>query len=118
MNFHFDRCHGGNNTGFHYDTPTLPNTPVIYITPVLTGISFFVGETPSSQHIAVSNGTWYNYPTSFTYQWYDSSTPISGATNSVYMLQTTDKTFTLSCKVTAINTNGTNYVYSNGILIN
>ena len=62
--------------------------------------------------MTVSNGTWSNSPTSYSYQWQDcnstggSCTAISGATGSTYLLEGSDAGHTIRAQVTATNSGG------------
>lgn len=70
--------------------------------PAITGTTL-VGST-----LTCSTGTWTGFfvPT-FTYQWFRNATPISGATNNTYLTQSpADIGQTITCSVTATNSNG------------
>jgi hypothetical protein len=85
---------------------TMP-IPINSVAPAVTGTS------QSGQVLTTTSGTW-NTATSYTYQWMqNSTTPITGATNNTYTIQTTDIGSTLSCNVTAINTYGSMTASSN-----
>src|SRR5208283_4985581 len=72
-----------------------------------------VGET-----LSCSTGSWNGAPTpTYTYQWLREGTPIGGATKPTYSVQGEDRTHTLSCKVTATNSEGEGKAESNGIHI-
>ncbi len=49
------------------------------------------------------SGTWAAGATGYTYQWYDESTPIAGATNATYTLTTSDVDHTVDVVVAAYN---------------
>lgn len=51
-------------------------------------------------------GVWENEPTSFTYQWKNAGSNISGATNKTYAIQAGDSGDALTVAVTAINSAG------------
>ena len=72
------------------------------VSPVISGTPQ-VGST-----LTASNGTWTNSPTGYTYQWeyYDTTTNISGATSSSYTPVTGDISHTLAVLVTATNGSG------------
>lgn len=72
------------------------------------------GTATSGSTLTTTNGTWTNSPTSFTYQWTraDTSTSISGATASTYVLTATDVGHTITVSVTATNASGSTPVTS------
>ena len=78
-----------------------PPAPVNTVPPALSYVYRFEGET-----VTTDDGTWDNTPTSFTYQWYRDSTPISGETLNQYSLGAADVDTYVSCEVTAINAGG------------
>jgi hypothetical protein len=86
--------------------PVLPAAPAKGIAPVISG-------TPQQgSTLSVSNGTWSNDPTSFSYAWQDcdssgnNCTAIAGATSSSYTLQASDVGRYPSATVTAVNAGG------------
>lgn len=74
--------------------------PVNLVAPVISGNDLFDGS-----NLSVSNGTWSNSPTSYTYQWYRSGVLIPGATNNTYTKTSTDAEYGvyLYCEVKAYN---------------
>jgi len=56
--------------------------------------------------LTCSTGSWTNSPTSYSYQWYNVGSPISGETNSTYVLRGADIGVAVTCKVIATNTGG------------
>lgn len=74
------------------------------------------GQPAVGQVLTCGTGTWSNTPSSYTYQWYDQTlsgaTPISGATSSTYIPQTSDVGDQLYCQVTASNLSGSGQVNS------
>ena len=78
-----------------------PPAPVNTTPPALTYGYRYEGE-----RVKTDDGTWDNSPTSFTYQWYRDTTPISGETLSQYILTSADVDKYVSCEVTAINAGG------------
>ena len=78
-----------------------PPEPENIAPPVILGSSL-VGSVLS----VVSNGTWYNSPTSFTYQWYSGATPIPSQTSNSYTTVTGDIGSAITCQVVAINARG------------
>ncbi len=75
--------------------------PVNTVAPALDDTSPGVGDT-----INVTNGTWTNTPTSYTYQWFRDASSIGGATASSYLVDAADIGAVLTCKVTAHNAGG------------
>ncbi|MEI9966590.1 MAG: hypothetical protein WDN67_03045 [Candidatus Moraniibacteriota bacterium] len=74
--------------------------PVNTALPLITGTPL-VGET-----LSVSNGTWTNTPTSYTYQWKRDGEDIDGETENTYVLTEDDFNAMISCVVTATNAEG------------
>lgn len=89
-----------------------PVAPVNTVPPALDGKFRFEGET-----VTTDDGTWDNNPTSFTYQWYRDTTPISGETSNEYILAAADVDKYISCEVTAINAGGSATEPSDAIYI-
>ena len=87
--------------------PVLPAVPANTKLPAIS-------PTPPQQGatVGVSNGTWSNNPTNFTYVWEDCTSSgsgcsaISGATSSTYTPQASDVTHYLVAVVTASNAGG------------
>jgi hypothetical protein len=100
------RRRGGRGVAF---TPPVPIPPVNTVAPVASGTAR-VGNT-----LSVTNGTWTNSPTSYTYQWYSGANPISGAASSTYLLVSGDVGANINCTVTATNSDGFNVSTSNTI---
>ena len=94
------------NNGWANLTPIL--TPISNTAPVVGG-STTVGGVAN-----VTNGTWNNSPTSYTYQWYANSTVISAnGTANTFTITSTQNGANLSCGVTAINALGSATANSN-----
>lgn len=80
--------------------------------PTLTTAPTITGTAKVGQTLSASTGAWSGSPTSYAYQWKrcDSTgancLPISGATNSSYLLQSADAGSTLRVTVTAKNLGG------------
>jgi len=88
----------------------LGNQPVNTITPVITGVAQR-GETLTS-----TTGTWTGTGTiSFAYQWKRDNTNISGATSSTYVLVAADDNTSITCVVSATDSEGTGTATSNAI---
>jgi hypothetical protein len=92
--------------------PVLPPAPANGKAPAITG-------TPQQgDTLSVSNGTWSNGPTGFSYAWEECTTsancsPIPGATSNSYTLSTADIGFTIVCVVTANGPGGSTSATSN-----
>jgi hypothetical protein len=93
-------------------TAVPPPAPVNTVPPALDGKFRFEGEL-----VSTNDGTWDNSPTSFTYQWYRDSTPISGETTNEYVLAAADADKYVSCEVTAINAGGSATAPSDAIYV-
>lgn len=75
----------------------------------------------SGDVVSATTGTWTNTPTSYSYQWMDEDTPISGATSSTYTLASSDLDHTVDVVVTATNGGGTSAPApsaSSGVVVN
>jgi acetyl esterase/lipase len=88
--------------------------PANTVAPVASGTPG-VGNT-----LSVTNGTWTNSPSSFSYQWLqdDGINPliqIPGAVSSTYVQQSTDVAYSLRCTVTATNASGSASADSNDV---
>lgn len=84
-------------------------SPVNTVAPVVSG------STIEGQTLSVSNGTWTNSPTGYTYQWKRDGVVVVGATASTYLLGSGDVGSLISCAVTASNGSGSNTAPSNSI---
>lgn len=74
--------------------------PVNSVLPVISG-------TPQmGQTLSVTNGTWSNSPTSYTYQWKRAGVDIGGATANTYASVSADMGTVITCTVTATNAGG------------
>jgi hypothetical protein len=86
--------------------------PVNLTAPVASGAAT-VGSV-----LTVTNGTWSNFPSSYTYQWRRGAANIAGATAATYTLVAADSTTTVTCRVTAHNGAGASaFAASNGISV-
>jgi len=85
-------------------------TPVNTVAPVVSGTAVV------SQTLSITNGTWSNSPTSFSYQWKRGATNI-GTNSSTYTLVAADagNTSNITCVVTATNSAGSANATSNQI---
>lgn len=93
-----------------------PNFPVSTQSPSISGNNN-VGQT-----LTVSNGSWNAdiayAPTSYSYQWKKDGANISGATNSTYIILSSDSGSSISATVTATNSRGVTISNStNSILV-
>lgn len=80
---------------------TVPQPPALSVAPAISG-------TPKNgQTLTVSNGTWLNTPTSYTYMWFRNGAVIGGATSQTYVLVGADINDMIVAQVTAINASGT-----------
>jgi hypothetical protein len=80
--------------------------PVVSAVPSNTVAPSVSGSTTQGSTLTVSNGTWTNSPTSYTYQWKRAGTNISGATSGTYVLVSADLGANITCTVTASNAFG------------
>jgi hypothetical protein len=86
---------------------TLP--PANTVAPVASGTLVH----PST--LTVTNGTWDNNPSTYTYQWLRAGAPIFNATATTYVTAAADVSFLISCRVTAYNGNGNGQATSNSL---
>ncbi len=86
--------------------------PVKIVPPSITG-------TPSpGDKLSCSTGTWTNSPTKYSFTWSRAGTPIGGAAQSTYTVQSSDDGSTLTCTVTASNAAGAGSpATSQGVLV-
>jgi hypothetical protein len=89
-------------------SPLDPNTPPwLQPVPSNTALPVVTGASPPvvGTVLSCSTGTW-NFAQSFAYQWLRAGSPIAGATSKTYTTVTADKTFAISCMVTATSAKG------------
>jgi hypothetical protein len=80
-------------------TPVAPPAP-----PINTALPVISGTPTFGSELTTTNGSWDNDPTTYTYQWTNSSTgDIFGATTNAYALQTSDVGDDITVTVTAAN---------------
>jgi hypothetical protein len=84
-----------------------------FLPPVNTSAPVVSGTATVGSTLTTTVGNWTYVPTSYTYQWRRGATDIVGATASTNVIATPDKTFTLSCLVTANNAAGSTSMASN-----
>jgi hypothetical protein len=89
--------------------PVLDLAPVNTVAPVLSGTAT-VGQT-----LSVTNGTWTNPPTSYSYDWRRNGTSIGAANQNTYGLTVTDNGANITCVVTATNSGGSVSASSNSL---
>lgn len=87
-----------------------PAAPTNTIPPAISGTAR-VGET-----LTVTNGTWEGHPApTYSRQWRRGATDIAGATGTTYTLVEADVGQTITCVVTATNSEGSNTATSNEV---
>ena len=103
----------------YLDSQYLPAPPVNISAPAITGTF------QPAFYITCSNGTWTGYPTpSYERVWEYSTNGGTtwnlfspSETGTQYLVQSGDVGRLIRCKVTALNSQGTDFVYSNSVLI-
>jgi hypothetical protein len=80
--------------------PVLPLAPTNSVLPAITG------NPGQFRDLTVSNGTWANTPSGYTYQWRRDGVDISGQTASTHTIVAADVGHSLDCVVTATNAGG------------
>ncbi len=96
-----------NGAGTSVTAVTVPPTqPVMGAILLNTALPTITGTAQVGQTLTASTGTWTNSPTSYAYQWNNEGSPISGATNSTYTLQTSDLGALITVAVTPMNSAG------------
>lgn len=92
--------------------PPIGDAPVLTDPPEITGVGA-VGET-----LTATTGTWESLtPLTYTYRWYQDTTPIIGAINATYIVQSGDYNHGIRCYITARNDVGAVQAVSNNISI-
>ena len=89
-----------NNNAFFSVSGSASLAPVNTVLPVITG------TTTEGQVLSVSDGTWTNSPSGYTYQWLRDGVSIGSATANTYTLQAADVGTRIACTVTASNGSG------------
>lgn len=93
-------------TGVTVNGATLSSASGFY--PVNTVAPVITGATRDTQVLTVSNGTWSNNPTSYSYQWIRGTSTNIGTNTNTYTCVTADIGSTIKCTVTATNGVGSN----------
>lgn len=75
--------------------------PVNSLPPAIMAASLDEGDT-----LTAYEGLWANEPASFSYQWENGGSPISGATSKTYVVQASDASDAITVVVTAANSAG------------
>jgi len=95
---------------YHLDEFTLvevrDSSPEPSVSPAISGTTT-VGST-----LTVSNGTWTDSPTGYTYQWLRDGAEIASAAASTYLLTVSDTGALIGCQVTATNASGSTVTYA------
>jgi hypothetical protein len=93
-------------------SPLDPNTPPwAQPAPTNTTPPAITGTAAVGNVLTCNKGVW-SFAASYAYQWKRGGTNIAGATSATYTVVTADKTFALTCTVTATNTKGSTPVTS------
>lgn len=103
----------GSASAISSNSISVTSAPVNSVAPAITG-SAVIGNT-----LTCSTGTWYAGPSAtYTYQWSRGGSPISEATNNTYTtVDPDDADTTITCRVTATNSEGSEYQDSDSITI-
>lgn len=88
-----------------------PNAPANTTAPAVTPTTGPVGTSYTT-----TNGTWTNSPTGYTYQWYNNSGSIAGATAASYTAVAGD-VGSIYAAVTATNASGSGTAASNAVTV-
>lgn len=79
---------------------------LIALLPVNSALPAITGTVQEGQILSVSNGSWSNNPTSYSYQWRRGGVAIAGSINASRTLTSADVGAAMSCVVTATNAAG------------
>jgi Bacterial Ig-like domain (group 3) len=107
------------NSGGHASVASAGIGPVLPPAPVSSKAPAITGTAQQGDTLSVSNGTWNNNPSAYTYAWEGcnsagkSCVPIGGATLSSYTLSAADIGDTIVCIVTARGLGGSTAATSN-----
>jgi 6-phosphogluconolactonase (cycloisomerase 2 family) len=89
-------------------TATSAFTYTVVARPVsLSAPTIVVSAAKVNATLTCKTGSWLNDPSSFSYLWERDGTPIAGATEATYTVQSTDEGTTLTCVGSASNVGGT-----------
>jgi hypothetical protein len=87
-------------------SPLDPNTPMWnQPAPINNTLPAITGTAAVGNVLTCSTGEW-SFAKTYAYQWKRGGTNIGGGTSASYTVVTADKTFALTCTVTAINQKG------------
>lgn len=90
-----------------------PEVHVAGAPPVVTALPSVVGTPDVGEALTCATGKWGGAPApTFTYRWLVDGTEVPSATSSTYLVPHTDLGRTISCVVTATNTEGAAFAYS------
>jgi hypothetical protein len=98
------------------ETPVILRAPAV-LYPVNIVAPVISGSTGVGDVLTTTNGSWNNSPTSYLYQWYRDGNAIALATANTYTLTIYDYNENITCRVTAVNADGTGAAFSNVIPI-
>jgi len=103
------------SAGVSADSNSVSATPNIALsTPVNTSLPVISGTEIEGETLSVTDGTWTGNPIpSYSYQWQRSNVDILGATTNTYVLTIDDVGETMSCIITATNSEGLSNAQSN-----
>jgi len=109
----------GTNTIGSADTTSISIIPTSIPFNILTSPPIISGTGSVGFILTCSTGTWTGYPTpTLTYQWYRGDTPIPSATTYSYAILISDVGYSITCRVTGTNTNGSAVAISTPITLN
>lgn len=99
----------GNGNGTSQPAVSAATAPASYPAPVIIDMPTISGSAAVGNTLSAWRGNWSGAPTSYTFQWRRSGSPISGAEGSTYTVTADDIGYTISCRVTAYNAGGSDY---------
>ncbi|MEA2391591.1 MAG: hypothetical protein QOK31_1700 [Solirubrobacteraceae bacterium] len=82
-----------------------------------TGLPKITGRSLPGKTLTCANGTWSGNPFSYSYRWNRNGAAITGATSSHYIVKAGDAGRTLTCTVTALNSDGSSSATSRGVKV-
>jgi hypothetical protein len=94
------------------------NVALVRRAPFNTGAPVVSGVPAVGQMLSCSTGSWTGLqPLTFTYAWLRDGTVITGASGSIYVVQSADQAHTLRCRVTARNSASSASATSNALTV-